>query len=405
MTISFNLRGLHAQPKRVRLTWWSNPSTTMAIGWALKGPDIPSELCYAPRALWLKNKHFTHCISAQVPIDKDRPVYWVQLNGLSPKTAYQFMIKSENGDSRALWFETAPDKPSDLLFIAGGDSRNHRNIRRAANRMVAMIAPTAVLFGGDFTARDSKKQWKTWFKDWRLSISEDGRMTPLIPARGNHDSELKLSLAWGNAFPQFYYALSFGGDLLRIYTLNSERPAGGEQRAWLERDLEHHRNIRIKFAQYHKPMRPHVQRKSEGDDEYTSWAPLFSKFGLDVAIECDSHVMKVTWPLLYDPQEEAGFKQSAKVGTTFIGEGGWGAPLRTPNDLKSWTRFSGRLNHFFFIHVYADGAYTLKPIEIQLKDLSLLKSALNDSSQVRRMPNNIGGLPQNKTIKTPPLSP
>jgi hypothetical protein len=273
-------------------------------------------------------------------------------------------IKTATHTSRPLWFITAHDSPEPFTLIAGGDSRNHRKVRREANTLVARLRPLAVLFGGDFTAQDTKKQWGRWLDDWQLSISEDGRLTPLIPTRGNHDSEAQLVRVWGNSHPHFYYAMSVGGQQARLYTLNSERPAGGEQQAWLRGDLKAHRDVRLKIAQYHKPMRPHSAMKMDGYDEYEHWAPLFTEHHLDLAVECDSHLMKVTWPLVYDPEGELGFRRVSRGGTVFIGEGGWGAPLRSVSDAKSWTMKSGRINHVFLIDVEAEGGYEARVIEV-----------------------------------------
>jgi len=346
---------------RLRLTWWSDPASSAAIGW--EQPSGGAELRYDERSYWLEHKRLRFKVSAQLP-SREGEAYWAQLTGLKPDTAYQFEIHSERGARSGLWFVTAPDQPKAITLIAGGDSRNHREVRREANRLVAQLSPTAVLFGGDFTAQDTKRQWRKWLDDWQLSISADGRLTPLIPTRGNHDSEQGLERAWGRAHPRFYYTTALGGDLLRVYTLNSERPAGGEQLKWLSAELKADEGVALKIAQYHKPMRPHTGMKMEGFDEYEHWSPLFAAHELDLAIECDSHLMKVTWPLKPDPDGSQGFKRVSHGGTVFIGEGGWGAPLRSVSDLKPWTMKSGRINHIFFIEITAEGDYALRVLEV-----------------------------------------
>lgn len=366
-----------AKPQRWRATWWSDPATTMAIGWE-QSEGGEAKFTYRERSP-RSARHTSHTITVRAPTEREikhGSAYWAQVTGLKPDTAYEFevgvripsdeLIEAESDGyrwSEPMWFKTAPAQPQRLTFIAGGDSRNHRSVRQTANRVVAELEVDAVLFGGDFTARDTLHQWREWFDDWQLSISESGRLTPLIPARGNHDSESQLSRAWGRAYPHFYFALTFGGDLLRIYTLNSERPAGGDQRIWLERDLKHHRATRLRWAQYHKPMRPHTKRKSEGEDEYLHWADLFDHHQVDLAVECDSHLMKVTWPLRPESRGVDGFKR-ARTGTTYIGEGGWGAPLRSVDDNKPWTFASDRLNHLFFIEVSAQGEQRITPLRL-----------------------------------------
>ena len=151
-----------------------------------------------------------------------------------------------------------------------------------------------------------------------------------------------------------------------MYTLNSEIPAGGAQGKWLAQDLAAHTQQKLKFIQYHKPMRPHNLYKREGQDEYKNWAPLFTQYNVNLALECDSHLMKITWPLIYDPRGEEGFsKASAKQkGTVFIGEGGWGAPLRQVNDKKSWTQRAERMNHIFSIRIHSNTRYQIQALSI-----------------------------------------
>ncbi len=353
----------HAKPKRWRATWWSDPATTMAIAWSQ--PERGEALLrYGLRSAEQDATELPYTLRINTP-EKGK-TYWAQLSGLLPNTSYQFEVETQEGTSRRLWFKTAAKEPTLLKVVAGGDSRNQRSIRRIANQTVAELQPDFVLFGGDFTSSDSKKQWKRWLDDWQLTIDNSGRLIPLLPARGNHDSERRLGRVWGRAYPHFYYGLTFGGQQLRVYTLNSERPAGGEQKKWLEADLKKHSKVTLKWAQYHKPMRPHVRLKSEGQDEYQHWAPLFARFQMDLAIECDSHMMKMTSPLWPSRSGEDGFERVSR-GTTYIGEGGWGAPLRSVDDAKNWTLLSGRINHLFYLEVEPTGIYRITPLLLHLK--------------------------------------
>ena len=346
---------------RYRLTWWGDPSTSAALGWEQEPGE--AEVRYEERARWLKSQAFSARVSASPPSALGG-AHWAHLTGLKPSTAYQVQVVSARGVSAPMWFETAHSAPRPFRLIAGGDSRNHRSVRRAANRLVALTAPLAVLFGGDFTAQDTRGQWRKWFDDWQLSIDPSGRLTPLVPTRGNHDSEEALARAWGDPFGRFYYAFNLGGEQARVYTLNSERPAGGEQQEWLAQDLAAHAAARLKVAQYHKPMRPHTDMKVEGYDEYTHWAELFTTHALDLAVECDSHLMKVTAPLRYDPEGPDGFRRVTRGGTTYIGEGGWGAPLRSVSQVYAWTLKSGRINHVFLLDVDERGSYEARAVEV-----------------------------------------
>jgi len=284
---------------------------------------------------------------------------FVRLKNLKPNTTYFFIIQDNEGTSRKMSFKTIPDNPYERLsIISGGDSRNHRKARQRANLLVSKLRPHAVMFGGDMTGGDIERQWKAWMDDWQKTITSDGQLIPIIVARGNHEASNKSLVDLFDVKNQkITYALTFGGNLLRIYTLNSMIAAGGDQKVWLENDLENNQHVNWKFAQYHHAIRPHNSRKSERNAQLKNWATLFYKYGLDVASESDSHVAKTTYPLR--PSRESGsdegFIRDDENGTVYIGEGCWGAPLRKNDDEKKWTRASGSFNQFKWIFVDHEG--------------------------------------------------
>ena len=112
----------------------------------------------------------------------------IRLKKLKPNEKYFFVLIDSDGNSRTYHFSTVSNQASDsLAFIAGGDSRDIRKTRIKANQMVSKLKAHAVLFNGDFTGIDTEKQWKEWFMDWESSISSDGRITPMVVTRGNHE--------------------------------------------------------------------------------------------------------------------------------------------------------------------------------------------------------------------------
>jgi len=285
--------------------------------------------------------------------------HFARLKGLQANTTYYFVIKDSEGLSRRMFFTTAPDNPYERVsIIAGGDSRNNRDSRRNANLLVSKLRANCVMFAGDMTASDNATQWPQWFDDWQLTISDDGRITPIITARGNHEySNETLVKLFDAPNSQVHFATTIGGNLLRIYTLNSMIAAGGNQAAWLESDLRQNTDITWKMAHYHHPIRPHTRRKSEKDKQRKAWGTLFYEYGVDLVVECDAHTVKTTWPIR--PSTEAGsdegFIRDDINGTVYVGEGCWGAPLRANDDDKTWTRNSGRFNQFKWIFVDING--------------------------------------------------
>jgi hypothetical protein len=279
---------------------------------------------------------------------------FVRLGGLAPSTVYYFLVVDSDGSSRRMKFETphnTPDRP--LSIIAGGDSRNNRETALTANRLVSKLKPHFVMFGGDMTNGDTAQEWQQWFDDWQATISADGRLTPIIPARGNHErSNESIYNLFDVPNPNVYYSLDFAGGLLRTYTLNSLFPAGGDQGNWLERDLASCKTM-WKFAQYHHSMRPHTTSKPERDELIYHWGTKFHRYGMNLVVESDVHTVKQTWPIRpsKEPGSAQGFIRDDRRGTVYVGEGCWGAPLRANNDNKPWTRASGRFNQFKWIWV------------------------------------------------------
>lgn len=349
---------VEAANTRYRCMWREDPATTMVIGWdqvsggnAILYYDI-TDHGQKTDAYRLSHK------PDKVLNARGMSNHFVRLTNLKPATVYYFVIRDSEGVSRRMSFRTAPDNPSERLsIIAGGDSRNHRDARKSANKLVSKLRPHFVLFNGDMTADDSAAEWKKWLDDWQETIGSDGRLFPVLVARGNHEaSNESLVEIFDVANSGLIYALNFGGSLLRIYTLNSMIPSGGEQRDWLEADLKNSGQMTWRFAQYHHAMRPHTSDKTEKDELIINWATLFYKYKVQLAIESDSHVAKWTYPIRpsKEPGSDQGFIQDDENGTVYIGEGCWGAPLRKNDDDKAWTRASGSFNQFNWIFVDKD---------------------------------------------------
>ena len=347
-----------ANTDKYRCIWQDDPATTMTIGWnQISGNNPILYYDIADHGMDLPSYVWSKTIDRSV-FAKGMNNQFVRLTNLQSNTIYYFIIADSEGVSQRMSFKTAPDNPYERLsIIAGGDSRNHRTGRCNANKLVSKLRPHCVMFGGDMTGSDKAREWKYWFDDWQYTVGTDGRLTPLIVARGNHEYSNKTLIdLFDVRNDKVYYALNLGGDLLRIYTLNSLIASGGNQKKWLEQDLEASRQMQWKFAQYHFAVRPHTKRKSERNDQYRDRAKAFHKYQVNMVVESDAHVVKTTWPI--SPSKAAGsdegFIRDDEKGTVYIGEGCWGAPLRRDNDDKSWTRNSGSFNQFKWIFVDQD---------------------------------------------------
>ena len=346
---------LCAKTDKYRCMWRNDPATTMTIGWNQISGNSPT-LYYDIYEHGSDTRAYTWSQSPdRTVMAKGMNNQFVRLRGLQPNTVYYFIIVDSEGVSEPMSFRTAPDHPYERLsIIAGGDSRNHRTGRKNANKLVSKLRPHCVMFGGDMTGSDKAREWKYWLDDWQYTVGEDGRLTPLIVARGNHEySNESIVDIFDVENPKVYYALNLGGNLLRVYTLNSLIASGGDQGAWLRDDLSRNDHITWKFAQYHFAIRPHTKAKREQNAQYKNWGIPFYDHGVDVVVESDAHTVKTTWPVRPDsgPGSDMGFIRDDQTGTVYIGEGCWGAPLRRNNDDKKWTRNSGSFNQFKWIFI------------------------------------------------------
>jgi hypothetical protein len=355
-------QSVSAKVGKLRLTYRDDPATTAVIGWDQEtGAD--AVLYYG---LQDKKQDYKAYSRSQRP---SRIIPYLGMNNhfarlvdLLPDTVYYFVIKDSEGVSERYQFRTFSSKSkTGISVIAGGDSRNNRTTRRNANQLAALLQPDLILFGGDMTNLDLPQEWQRWFDDWQLTINEQRRLIPILAARGNHETKNEsIYHLFDTPSENIYYALNFGGNLLRVYTLNSEISALGEQREWLEKDLSQHSAL-WRIVQYHRPIAPHAPNKAFRGLQYQAWASLFYKYGVDVVVECDAHVYKLTYPIKPDENGEYGYVRDDKKGTIYIGEGGWGAPLRSTqkkllgwewkDQKRNWTRDIGSFNHFHWFWV------------------------------------------------------
>ncbi len=386
---TFSTSSLFANTDRYRVVWVDDPATQSTIGWnQVSGTNPVVYYDVVDHGTVIGDYSFSQSPNA-IYNYKGMNNHFARLTGLQPNTVYYFVIADSEGTSQRFSFRTAPDDPSiPLSIITGGDSRNNTSVRINANKMVAKLRPHCVMFGGDMINFDNNSSWQDWLLHWQYTTGSDGRMTPIVPTRGNHESSNASIEKLFDTNADVYYAMNLGGNLVRAYTLNTNISISGNQTDWLEEDLASATacNTIWKIAQYHKPMRPHTSGKSEGNSMYTYWAPLFYKYNMNLVSDSDSHTCKTTWPIrpTTDSGSDEGFTTDMDNGTVYIGEGCWGAPLRTNDDNKSWTRNSGRFNQFKWLFIDQS---KIEARTVRYDNVDFV-SALDDATRFN-MPNNI----------------
>ena len=344
---------------KYRLVWNEDPTTNITIAWD-QHEVANAEVMYGTTDHGRKFWKYKLAKKADRILDKyEMTTHFAKLTNLEPDQEYYFVIKDDKGVSERYWFRTAPDKPKAFTFVAGGDTKSEDEpleAGRASSRIVAKLRPLFVMFNGDFCSGNGTypDRWHTWLRDWHeLTTTEDGRMIPIFPVHGNHENGDHANLNYifnapyqDNDSSRIYYSVSFGGNFFHVMALNSSVDEGGRQRDWLEDDLKSHKDFTFKIAGYHKPFWPHTSSKAENEYQYNQWAQLFYTYGLNISMDGDSHMSKITYPLRPDSTSAdtfMGYVRDDEKGTMFLGEGSWGAHPRAIDDDKPWTikSFSG----------------------------------------------------------------
>lgn len=365
-----------------RASFNDDPATTINIGWSGPESNEPSDYTI----YWDCVDHGTDISQYKFSCTPETETrryalshFFKKLTGLQPKTVYYFVIK-DNKDgtiSPRMSIMTLSDNANDpLSFISGGDTRtgfpgvepcNCRNLRKKGNEIVAKIRPDVVFFNGDYVLNQlgfstTVQEWKDWFEDWQLTISEDGRLYPLIVSLGNHENKGEVRDMFNMPNEDMYFGLNFHGNLFRLYTLNTEVNAcsNTEQLNWFKNDLEMFdtpgNEVYWKLVQYHIPMIPQGFY-SDKNDIIDCWMPLFEEHNVRLSMESHTHIYKVTHPIKAsnnnsDPTYHKGFVRSDADGVMFIGEGNWGAPFRSIYSLFPWSIDVERnFSSFFYITI------------------------------------------------------
>ena len=362
-----------------RLVWTDDPATTMTVGFGqMDGADpyvkfgTTADLADAMTQETIASTTYANPRDGGDP-DKVLESYFAKLTGLTPDTAYHFQVCNSVGCGGTFWFRTAPDVPADFTFVAGGDTRTNETPRRHGNMLIAKIRPLFIAHGGDYMNDGTYDEWVQWLDEWQSTTSGDGRMYPVLPCHGNHENDVTDMMAriFNIPNPDAYYALNIAGDMMRLYTLNTELEPGvgygafdgqdatqwNQQAEWFAEDIADYRDsVTWLVANYHRPLRPHTSGKAEGTGRIAAWADAFYDNGLDLAVECDTHMVKYTYPLKPSdgPCSYQDFARDDAAGTVFIGEGSWGAPTRPTDDDKPWTLDSDSFWQFKVIHASPD---------------------------------------------------
>lgn len=375
--------GKICKPPAIFLTWYHDPTTTMAVQWHNYNP-AHNKLRYraAGDDTW---QEFTAQATDLFPTTQ-RQIHKAELTGLTPNTLYEFQPDGDAYEGKTFSFKTLPatlEEP--LTFIDSGDC----DVSSSAQQMAALagtLDPAFVVLGGDLAYNNDYQPyfWK-WYRFLDAAgkvVAPDGRLVPLVIALGNHEMkggyhdssgnpayepgpEWKDRVAaqympiFGIPGEQSYRALDIGNYLSLILTDTDHlSPMAGAQTEWLQQALNARRHVPNLIPVGHLAAYPSYRNLNDSRHTFIreNWVPLYEQAGVNLVLDHHDHAFKRTVPIL------GGSINSH--GITFIGDGTWGVEVRVPRDAAStwYLEKSSNTRHLFAITLRSDGR-TIRAID------------------------------------------
>lgn len=381
-----------------RVMWMHDPATKAVVSWSTleAGGEHRVYFDTEPREgdleAYAQTRAATHS-GRYTTVRSDRgtpPAFYhhTLLDELQPATTYYFVVASDDRVSQEFHFITAPDDDRPVKLLFGGDSRRPPSLpaahddRRAINRMIAEMVQEdpeilALFHGGDYCTRAEWRFMTDWLSDHELTITDTGRILPIIPARGNHDRDVVFEemFYWPDRDHDYYFTTEVS-DRVAFLTLNTEISKAGDQRNWLEDELRRQRAEGEKWVavQYHVPAYGSVKSYRQGEAQRQHWVPLFEQYQVDLVCEADHHSLKRTIPIRDD-------KHDPQQGITYIGDGGLGVPQRTPDPSRWYFTAPGFTTSAHHVHLLEFDDDTLRVRAIGLDRKTLDDFSLQSSNR------------------------
>ncbi len=311
------------QPQRIALSWERDPATSQSVSWrTVRQLDNAAGQVVRVKG-WARSfedsARTVKARSAEIKTQTGAVYthYNVRFDGLEPGVRYAYRVGCEEHWSEWNLFRTAGTDSEAFSFFYLGDVQN--DIRsEVAPLLRAMYADEPqsrfIVFAGDLVNRGLEdSDWAEFFEAFGFIV----RMTPLIAAPGNHDTNKEMLDDRGNrrvdplylahfAFPQdgpeadpfkeTAYTLDY--QCARIIVLNSNAFNDDRQVRWLESVLTAPRKPWT-IVLFHHPV---YSTGSERDNKElrATLAPLFEKYGVDLVLQGHDHYYGRTGKILQE---------------------------------------------------------------------------------------------------------
>lgn len=392
------------KPLHLYVQFESHPDREAVISWATTLPGKNHVLYYDTEPRNANTEQYAHRLtkihSGAYTLEKDeKPMesyyHHGYLNNLKPSTRYYITVESDGKRLGEYSFITAPADDRDVMLFIGGDSRlgvdrvEDDNARRRMNTVMRKLFEKnpgiiALSHTADYTNSAHWSQLYYWLKDhFEKTTTSDKRLLPIFPARGNHDMDIGFEemFWWPNRQNDYYYTANINKNTA-IVILNTEISINGDQRVWLEKELQTLRpKKRWLSALYHRPAYPSVRAYEDGESRRRAWVPLFEKYKLDLVSSGHDHSMKRTVPIL-------NVKANAN-GIVYIGDGGLGVRPREVDPTRWYLKPPGIAKSVHNVHMvdYSAKQITIKAFGIDGQTLDYFVIPRNRAARAKHYQN------------------
>lgn len=274
-------------------------------------------------------KHGDWSKSYQVTPRKDR--YELTVDGLSPSTAYEYIIYSGGADSdivASATTKTAPQAGEPFRILAFGDSGWGESGQFQLAELMPRYQPRVIVHTGDLIYMEGADEDypAKFYEPYRELIAA----APFYPSIGNHDWDDPLARPYYKHFvlpengPQGsererHYWFDFGD--VRFVAIDTDatfEELSREVQPWLEQLLSADRPWKIVY--FHHPYYTSSKHGQSGKVRQL-FVPLFDKYHVDLVLGGHNHIYERTFPLRDDEIVEPG------SGTIYVTTGAGGARL------------------------------------------------------------------------------
>jgi predicted phosphodiesterase len=312
-------------------------TTALTIVWTTP-EDGPSELHYGQndfsQVVQATSDYFT---TEANPPYAAYYVHQADLTGLSPDTAYQYQIFTNDVNltpgGSATTRTAKPSTASSFRFVAVGDTGYGNSAQENVGTRLAQVQPDLVVHTGDIIYQVASYDL---FEERYFQIYADLLKSIWIaPSMGNHDTEYNNGKSFADVYVnppngssdpvlrEVYYSFDYGNAHFVMLDNFITFSPGSPQYTWLQNDLAS-TNQFWKFVVFHVPVYATDNNQDPHDNasEVQYLAPLFQQYHVNVVFNGHWHNYERMKPLLNGQVStiQAG-------GVVYLVTGGGGAPL------------------------------------------------------------------------------